>query len=97
MPNPSQVIQDNDAFINQENDIQEKIIEAREKLNGTTLIEVCVLCGEDIGDARKAAIPYAVNCIDCAKQLEEPVKFPMSLTRRQRRAINARKQKALKK
>ena len=53
-----------DKLINET--ISDSIAKVRESLNKANSIKWCIECGEDIGEARKVALPSAKMCIDCA-------------------------------
>lgn len=69
MPSPSSVCGDDDAFTNQMNDIHSGLSAITKRLIKRPET-VCVECNEPIGEARKAAAPFAIRCIDCQIDFE---------------------------
>ena len=48
---------------------QQRLARQARELLGLTITD-CISCGDEIGQARKAAMPSAVHCIDCAERIE---------------------------
>lgn len=65
MPNPIQVTEDDEPFLIQQDQVDASLEAVREALSKVSLTMICIDCGEEIGAARKKAVPAATLCIDC--------------------------------
>jgi len=54
-----------EAFLISEGLVSAGVDAVREQLSRKSLTKVCLDCGEEIGEARLKAVPYATLCIDC--------------------------------
>lgn len=59
-----------DAIGNATRDEVEKIKQAISRIDAGTY-GICLICGEPIKKERLAALPYANQCLNCARQLEQ--------------------------
>lgn len=59
-----QVTEDDEPFLIQQAQVDSSLKTLRESMKPSLLID-CIDCGEEIGSARKKALPSAVRCIDC--------------------------------
>jgi phage/conjugal plasmid C-4 type zinc finger TraR family protein len=71
MPNPIQVTGDDEPFLYQQDQVDASMEAVREALSKVSLTNVCIECGEEIGAARKKAVPSATLCIDCQEFKDE--------------------------
>ena len=70
-----QVLADDEAFVLQQNGINEAIAKARESLYKPSETIECIDCGDDIPEARKLAIPSTERCTPCAEAYEKRCKI----------------------
>lgn len=64
-------ISDEDAFVIQQNLINEAINKSREALYKPSDVIECIDCGEDIPEERKLKIPSAERCVFCQSLYEK--------------------------
>jgi RNA polymerase-binding transcription factor DksA len=65
------ITEDDEPFFIQQRLVDKTLESVRAQLDKVSLVTTCIDCGEDIGAARKAAVPSAVRCIDCETLLQE--------------------------
>ena len=65
------ITEDDEPFFIQQGLVDKTLESVRAQLDKVSLVTACIDCGEDIGAARKAAVPSAVRCIDCETSLQE--------------------------
>jgi len=66
-----QVTGDDEPFLYQQDQVDASMEDVREVLNKISPIIMCIDCGEEIGAARKKAVPSATLCIECQEFKDE--------------------------
>ena len=67
-----QVTGDDEPFLYQQDQVDASMEDVREVLNKISpIIIMCIDCGEEIGAARKKAVPSATLCIECQEFKDE--------------------------
>jgi len=66
-----QVTGDDEPFLYQQDQVDASMEDVREVLNKISPIIMCIACGEEIGAARKKAVPSATLCIECQEFKDE--------------------------
>lgn len=65
MTDPTQVTEDDEPFLIQQDQVNKSLSAVREAINKPSLTTICLECGDDIGAKRLIAYPSATLCIDC--------------------------------
>ena len=71
MSDPTQISEDDEPFLYQQDQVDASMENIREALSKVSLTNVCIDCGEEIGAARKKAVPSSILCIDCQEFKDE--------------------------